>query len=119
MPLAQTGHVWIWVRNPDTIVFTNNDHVHVLSRQGRPSCNAQAGPDTSGHRPPCRIIVTSALRTCPDVRGMLRPPVRGLPWRDLAIAFKENGNKAVVESIKSRPCIPGLGQGHAEKKTSP
>jgi len=36
MPLAQTWHAWIWFRTPDTIVFTNHDHVHGLSRQGRP-----------------------------------------------------------------------------------
>jgi hypothetical protein len=42
-----------------------------------PLRNALAGPDTSGHRPPCHIIVTSALRVCPDVRGTLRPLVMG------------------------------------------
>jgi hypothetical protein len=77
MSLAQTWHVWIWFRTPDTIVFTNHDHIRVLSRQGRPLRNAPADPDKSGHRPTCRIIVRSALRTCPDLRGTLRPLVTG------------------------------------------
>ena len=42
-----------------------------------PISNAQADPDKSGHRPPCCIIVKSALRVCPDLRGTLRPPVKG------------------------------------------
>jgi hypothetical protein len=44
MPLAQTWHAWIWFRTPDTIVFTNHDHVHVLSRQGRPHKDRPVGP---------------------------------------------------------------------------
>ena len=39
--------------------------------------NAPADPDKSGHRPSCRIIVKSALRVCPDLRGTLRPYVKG------------------------------------------
>jgi hypothetical protein len=48
------------------------------------------GPDKSGHRPPFYIIVKSALRVCPstllrtmslsngpDLRGTLRPPIKG------------------------------------------
>ncbi len=42
-----------------------------------PIMNAPAGPDKSGHLPPCRIIVNSALGVCPDLRGTLRPPVEG------------------------------------------
>jgi hypothetical protein len=42
-----------------------------------PISNAQAGPDKSEHRPPCCIIVKSALRVCPDLRGTLRSPVKG------------------------------------------
>ena len=55
-----------------------------------PISNAPAGPDKSGHRPPCCIIVKSALRVCPstllrtmslsngpDLRGTLRPHVKG------------------------------------------
>ena len=42
-----------------------------------PISNAPAGPDKSGHRPPCCIIVKSALRVCPDLRGTLRPYVKG------------------------------------------
>ncbi len=37
MPRAQTWHAWIWFRPPDTIVFTNQDNVHVLSRLPIPS----------------------------------------------------------------------------------
>ena len=42
-----------------------------------PIRKAQADPDKSGHPLPCRIIVRSALRVCPDLRGTLKPPVRG------------------------------------------
>jgi hypothetical protein len=42
-----------------------------------PLRNAPAGPDKSGHRSPCSIIVKSALRVCPDLRGTLKPPVMG------------------------------------------
>jgi hypothetical protein len=53
-PWPRTWHVWIWFITPDTIVVTNYDHVHVLSRQGRPLRNAPVGPDKSGHaEAPC------------------------------------------------------------------
>ncbi len=42
-----------------------------------PIMNALADPDKSGHLPPCRIIVKSALLVCPDLRGTLIPPVKG------------------------------------------
>jgi hypothetical protein len=74
-PWPRTWHVWIWFITPDTIVVTNYDHVHVLSRQGRPLRNAPVGPDKSGHRPPCCTIVKSALRVCPDLGGTLKPLV--------------------------------------------
>ena len=85
MPLAQTRlpdggqawRAWIWFRTPDTIDFTNHDHVHRLSRQGRPHKDKSVGPDKSWHQPPWCIIVKSALRVCPDLRGALRPPVKG------------------------------------------
>jgi len=42
-----------------------------------PISNALPGPDKSGHRAPYGIIVRSALHVCPDLRGTLRPPVKG------------------------------------------
>ena len=42
-----------------------------------PRSNAQADPDKSGHRPPCCITVKSPLSVCRDLRGALRPPVKG------------------------------------------
>jgi len=42
-----------------------------------PISNASSGPDKSGHRPPCCIIVKSALHVCPDLRGTLRLLVKG------------------------------------------
>jgi len=61
-----------------------------------PISNAQADPDKSGHQPPCCIIVKSALRVCPDLRGTLRPPVKGhaakkdIPMLFSAVSFLEN-----------------------------
>jgi hypothetical protein len=53
-----------------------------------PLRNAQAGPNKSGHQSPCRIIVKSALRVCPDLRGTLRPLVRGHETKkDIFIVF--------------------------------
>jgi len=43
MPLAQIWRAWIWFRTPDTIDFTNHDHVHRLSRQGRPHKDKPVG----------------------------------------------------------------------------
>jgi hypothetical protein len=46
------------------------------------------GPDKSGHRPQCSIIVKSALRVCPDLSGTLRPPVRGhAAKKDMSMLF--------------------------------
>jgi hypothetical protein len=59
------------------IVFTNHDHVHRLSRQGRPHKDKSVGPDKSWHQPPWCVIVKSALRARPDLRGALRLPFRG------------------------------------------
>jgi hypothetical protein len=42
-----------------------------------PISNALPGPDKSGHRAPWCIIVKFALHVCPDLRGTLRPPVKG------------------------------------------
>jgi len=53
-----------------------------------PISNAPAGPDKSGHRPPCCIIVRSALHVCPDLRGTLRLPVKGHETKkDISILF--------------------------------
>ncbi len=49
MPLAQTWHAWIWFRPPDTILFTNQDNVHVLSRQGRPQKDESVGRFKPAH----------------------------------------------------------------------
>jgi hypothetical protein len=53
-----------------------------------PLRNAPAGPDKSGHRPPCGILVKSALRVCPDLRGTLRPPVRGHGRKDTSMPMR-------------------------------
>ena len=42
-----------------------------------PLRDAPAGPDKSGHQPSWFILFKSALRVCPDLRGTLRPPVKG------------------------------------------
>ncbi len=55
-----------------------------------PIMNAPADPDKSGHLPPCRIIVKSALRVCPDLRGTLRPPVQGhAAKKDIPMLYRE------------------------------
>jgi len=53
-----------------------------------PIHNAVAGPDKSGHRPPWCMIVKPALHVCPDLRGWLRPPVKGHEIKkDISILF--------------------------------
>ena len=42
-----------------------------------PISNTLLGPDKSGHRAPWCVIVKFALHVCPDLRGTLRPPVKG------------------------------------------
>jgi hypothetical protein len=40
------------------------------------------------YRAPCCIIVRSALHMCPDLRGTLRPPVKGHEIKkDISILF--------------------------------
>jgi len=54
-----------------------------------PISNAVPGPDKSGHRAPCGIIVRSALHVCPDLRGTLRPPAKGHETKkDISMLFK-------------------------------
>jgi hypothetical protein len=53
-----------------------------------PQKDSVAGPDKSGHQPPFGIIVKSALRTCPDLRGTLRLLVTGPSGeKDLSMLF--------------------------------
>jgi hypothetical protein len=42
-----------------------------------PISNAVPGPDKSGHLAPYQIIAKPALHACPDLRGTLRPQVKG------------------------------------------
>jgi len=43
-----------------------------------PIRKAVTGPDKSGHRPSCCIIIKSVLRVCPDLRGKLIPLLKGM-----------------------------------------
>jgi hypothetical protein len=53
-----------------------------------PLCNAAVGLSKSGHRPPWSIIGRSALRVCPDLRGTLKPPVKGHgAKKDISVLF--------------------------------
>jgi len=55
----------------------------------------------------------------PIYRGLPVHYVEACPRRDVAGAYKKNGNKAVVQFIELSPCVPGLGQGHETKKDMP
>ena len=53
-----------------------------------PQRNAVPGPDKSGHRAPCCIIIKPALHMCPDLWGTLRPPAKGHKTKkDISILF--------------------------------
>ena len=60
---------YIWKK-----LYVEHEDVFFISR---PISNAVPGPDKSGHQAPYQIIAKSALHVCPDLRGTLRPPVKG------------------------------------------
>jgi hypothetical protein len=84
-----------------------------------PEQGASACPDKSGHTRNAELTMIRHVGRCPDLLGPAGALLRGLPWRDLAGAYKRNGNKAVVQFIELSPCMPGLGQGHETKKDIP
>jgi len=63
-----------------------------------PLNNAVPGPDKSGHRAPYCIIVKPALHMCPDLRGTLKPPVKGHDIKkDIFILFSIFSFSGVID----------------------
>ena len=76
-------------------------------------------PRKSGQVRNADLTIVGYGSGCPDLSGPAGALRRGPPWRELAGAFKRNGNKAAVQFIELGPCMPGLGQGHERKKDIP